>query len=113
MPQPEQKLWYYLRKRFLDLKFRRQFGIGPYIVDFYCPAIRLAIEVDGDSHFDPDAHRRDERRDSFIKAQGIRMIRIKNTDVRDSIDGVVGLIRDQLFTPSNSPSERGRKAFDL
>ena len=52
MTQAEKILWYYLRGRSLKgYKFRRQYGIGQYIVDFYCPAIRLVIEIDGDSHY--------------------------------------------------------------
>ena len=51
MPEPEQRLWEKLRNRQLNgLKFRRQVSIGPYIVDFYCPEIPLAVEVDGDTH---------------------------------------------------------------
>ena len=49
-PKAEQRLWEFLRNSQLNgLKFRRQYGIGPYVVDFYCPKLRLAIEIDGDS----------------------------------------------------------------
>jgi len=55
-PKAEQLLWSKLKaKRFLDIKFRRQHGIGPFVVDFYCTELRLAIELDGDSHFNNEA----------------------------------------------------------
>ncbi len=53
IPKAEQVLWFRLKaKRFLNIKFRRQHSIGPYIVDFYCTHLKFAIEIDGDSHFD-------------------------------------------------------------
>lgn len=51
---PEQQLWQVLRNNQLGIKLRRQHGIGHYIADFYCPALKLVIEVDGDSHFTQD-----------------------------------------------------------
>ena len=64
MPQPEQRLWYYLKGKGLKgCKFRRQYGVSVYTLDFYCPQQRLAIELDGDSHFNPAAERRDEVRE--------------------------------------------------
>ncbi len=55
MTDPEKRLWAGLRQRILGAKFRRQFGIGPYIVDFYSPINKIVIEVDGDSHSSPEA----------------------------------------------------------
>lgn len=50
--QPEQLLWRHLRGSQVNgLKFRRQYGVGVYVLDFYCPELRLAIELDGDSHY--------------------------------------------------------------
>ena len=51
MPQPELRLWYYIRKEQLGVKFRRQYVIDNRILDFYSPQIKLGIELDGDSHF--------------------------------------------------------------
>ena len=63
LPAAELILWSKLKSRQVNgWKFRRQFGVGPYVVDFYCPALKLAIEIDGDSHFQPGEHERDEKR---------------------------------------------------
>ncbi|QBQ49802.1 MULTISPECIES: endonuclease domain-containing protein [Brevundimonas] len=90
---PEARLWACLKAGGLEgLKFRRQHPIGPYIVDFYCPASRLAVEVDGATHDDPDQIAHDARRTAWLKAQGIEVLRIRATDVRDHPDGVLAVI---------------------
>ncbi len=54
LPAAELMLWSKLKNRQIcGRKFRRQFSVGPYVVDFYCPTLKLAIEIDGDSHFQP------------------------------------------------------------
>ncbi|MCI0479125.1 endonuclease domain-containing protein [Candidatus Uhrbacteria bacterium] len=88
-------LWSRLRcKQIEGVKFRRQFGIGRYVVDFYCPAFRIVIEVDGDSHFVGDAPRYDEERQRYIESLGLRVLRFTNDDVRENIEGVLEQIRD-------------------
>ena len=75
----EQRLWSALRsRRFKDTKFRRQHPIGPYILDFYCAELRLAVEVDGRQHDDPGIADYDYRRTLYLEAQGIDTIRITN-----------------------------------
>ena len=55
-PLAEQRLWLRLRNRqLMGYRFRRQYGVGPYVLDFYCPKLKLAIEVDGDNHFEAGA----------------------------------------------------------
>jgi very-short-patch-repair endonuclease len=83
----ERRLWEALRgRRCLGLKFRRQAIIGGFIMDFYCPELRIAIEVDGSVHESPDAKARDQDRDTLLAARGIRVIRIRDRDVnRESI----------------------------
>lgn len=75
-------------RQFYDLKFRRQHGIGNYIVDFYCPEKKLAIEIDGDTHAESDAIKRDDIRTKFIESLGYAVIRYTNNDVINNIDGV-------------------------
>jgi very-short-patch-repair endonuclease len=95
--EAEKLLWFQLRARRLDgWKFRRQQGVGSYIVDFYCPQAKLVIELDGDSHFAPDEQDRDVQRERFLNDNGLRVIRFTNTDVYDSIDSVVEIIRKNL-----------------
>ncbi len=72
MPSAEAKLWRLLRNhQLLGLKFRRQYGIGPYIINFYCNALNLAIELDGDSYSSDSAKCHDTLRDATLQATGI------------------------------------------
>ena len=66
---PEKLLWVRIRRN--ELKFRRQQPIGEYMLDFYCPAAKLAIEVDGMAHSMGDNPARDARRDAFLAVSGI------------------------------------------
>jgi very-short-patch-repair endonuclease len=93
MPDAEVIVWSYLQGRRLSgYKFRRQHGIGRYVVDFYCPKAKLVIELDGDSHFQDGAEERDERRQKFIEDFGLRVLRFTNTDVYENIGGVLDTI---------------------
>jgi very-short-patch-repair endonuclease len=93
----EQILWRYLKgKQMLGYKFRRQFGIGKYIVDFYCPRLKLVIEVDGDTHFDSKNIQRDHIRQQDIESLGIKVIRFTNTEVYENLEEVLAAIRNYL-----------------
>ena len=93
MPDAEKKVWRLLQGKGMEgYKFRRQHGIGPYIVDFYCPKLRLAIEIDGDSHFEGDAQKKDRMREFFIRSKGIEIIRFTNIEVQQNIDTVVEVL---------------------
>ena len=88
---PEKLLWSRLRDRRLSgLKFRRQFPIGSFVVDFYCDDARLAIELDGNSHADRADY--DARRTEFLKSVGLRVIRVGNDDVLHNLEGVLTMI---------------------
>ncbi|SJM61103.1 protein of unknown function DUF559 [Brevundimonas diminuta 3F5N] len=90
---PEARLWTQIKGGGLEgLKFRRQHSVGPYILDFYCPAARLAVEVDGATHDDRGQIAHDSRRTAWLKTQGIEVLRIRATDVRDHLDGVLAVI---------------------
>jgi very-short-patch-repair endonuclease len=87
---PERRLWGCLRGgRLSGLKFRRQFAIGPYIVD-YCHEQRLVIELDGASHNDRGEY--DLDRERYLKSQDVRVIRFSNDDVLQELDGVLRAI---------------------
>jgi len=80
MTGPEKRLWSHLRaQRLQGLKFRRQAPIGPYIVDFLCPAAELIIELDGESHADRGEY--DLHRQEFHEQAGYHVLRIANDDV--------------------------------
>lgn len=123
MSRAEVILWSKLRGGQVEgVKFRRQFSIGPYIIDFYSPSIRLAIEVDGDSHFGGDAEVRDLKRQAFIESFGIHFLRFTNGDVYDNLAGVIdevmrvvrerqaivrGKMNDKRGDPPVSPLSKG------
>ena len=81
MTKPEIALWEILRARPNSIKFRRQHPIGPYVLDFYCPAAKLAIEVDGMAHEMGDNPERDQRRDHWLAERGLNVLRIPARDV--------------------------------
>lgn len=86
----ERKLWQHLRnKQIDDLKFFRQYSVGRYILDFYCPKIRLAIELDGGQHDEPENQIQDNIRTASLNQQGIKVIRFWNNDVMGNMEGVI------------------------
>ena len=89
---PEGMLWQVLRKRPEGFKFRRQHPIGWCIVDFYCPAANLIIEVDGASHAMGDRPLRDIQRDEWLRKQGLRVVRFDAVDVIRDLESVVTAI---------------------
>ena len=94
----EDLLWKLLRNRQLfGIKFRRQHPVQPYVLDFYCEAAKLAVELDGGQHNADSGRRYDERRTRFLAAQGIRVIRFWNTDVLQETEGVLDGIWRVLY----------------
>ena len=92
--EPERRLWARLRNSQLNgAKFRRQATIGRHIVDFYCPAAALIIEVDGDTHTDA---RKDAVRDGQLAEMGLMVVRVTNHDVMRNIDGALATIAELL-----------------
>lgn len=96
-PQPEVILWTKLRgKQLTNLKFRRQYSIDNFIVDFYCPKLKFAIEIDGNSHFRSKMKEKDVWRQSLIEQYGIRFLRFNNKEIMENIDGVLETILKNL-----------------
>ena len=86
----EHLMWQLLRaKRFMNLKFRRQHVIAPYIVDFYCHEIGLVIELDGGQHGTDDAIEYDAERTKFLEALDLMVVRYWNRDVVGKTDVVL------------------------
>ncbi len=103
--EAETKLWENLRnKRLNGLKFFRQYGIGYYIADFYCPRLKLAIEVDGNGHFSKDGVEYDRERYTHFLAVGIKTIRFSNSDVLKKMQDVLTNIAETCFEIKPSPS---------
>lgn len=86
----ELKLWYNLRARRLgNLKFRRQFRIGKYVVDFCCLSKKLVIELDGSQHNEPNNIIKDQVRQRYIKNQGYKVLRFWNNEIDENLEGVL------------------------
>ncbi len=97
MPPAEVTLWQFLRnKQANGHKFRRQYSVDKYVLDFYCPSAKLAIEVDGDSHFSDTAIQSDKIRQKAIEEMGIRFLRFTNRDIYENLEGVFEEILKQL-----------------
>lgn len=100
----EKQLWNYLRnKRFQNLKFFRQYGIGHYIADFYCPEARIVVEVDGGQHLSEKGKAYDKEREKFFFALGIKTLRFTNENVLANIESVIGRIQVEMIRHA-SPS---------
>ncbi len=95
MTDAEQAIWKHLRgRRFADLKFRRQFPIGPYIADFCCVERKLVVELDGGQHVNDQVY--DDEREEFIETQGYRVVRFWNDVVLRETDSVIAQILAML-----------------
>ena len=97
-PRAERILWTRLRRRQIEgFKFRRQFGVERYVLDFYCPALKLAIEIDGFSHNSPEAKAYDRERQTFVESFGIQFLRFPNQLVYEQLEFVVATIQDKAI----------------
>ena len=96
----ERRLWKQLRKRQVGgWRFRRQYSVGPFVLDFYCPEARLGVELDGSAHDDPTRPAYDGERERRLGEEGVRVIRFENRLVMEQVDVVVAAIRHALTTP--------------
>jgi very-short-patch-repair endonuclease len=109
MTKPEHLIWMHLKSRQLGPKFRRQYGIGPYIVDFYCRETRLAVEIDGDSHFTDSGLVHDAIRENYLQNAGIHTIRFTNIDVMRNVSAVIQRIQEyaSMSEPPLTPPYEG------
>ncbi|MEO8233142.1 MAG: endonuclease domain-containing protein [Ignavibacteriota bacterium] len=112
----EKIVWTYIRKKqILNERFLRQFSVDYYALDFYCPRLHLAIEIDGDSHFvNQDAIDYDKERQNYIEKLGITFLRFTNKVVNQSNDEVIEIITQkvkklQKGTLPNPPFLKGRE----
>jgi very-short-patch-repair endonuclease len=90
MTDAEQLLWDRLRRKQISgVQFYRQKPIGRFIVDFYAPAIKLVVELDGGQHFEQAAQEKDEMRDAFFRQQGLDVMRFDNARMMNETDAVL------------------------
>ena len=99
----EATLWKLLKSKQLDgRKFRRQHSVDHFILDFYCPSEKLAIELDGENHFTVEGMRYDEKRTKYLERLKIRVIRFENDEVFQSPEGVLAEIKKHFRTASGN-----------
>ena len=91
MTREERRLWYeYLHT--YPYRFRRQVAFGNFIMDFYCAAAKLAVELDGSQHYELSGAARDAERTAWLEENGIMVLRFSNRDVKTNLRGVCDLI---------------------
>lgn len=90
-------LWSKLRNNQLGFKFKRQYSVGPYVLDFYCPSKKLAIEIDGSQHIENKEY--DVERSDYLSTFDIRVIRFWNNEINVNINGVVDKVIIELSDP--------------
>src|SRR3972149_6711335 len=109
----ERLLWKQIRnKNFFGLKFFRQYSVGAYIVDFYCPTLKLAIELDGGQHAEEGNKEYDKIRTDYLKSMGIKVMRFWNNDVIHNIEGVLEEIKKNQPLPVSPLNTRGGERLD-
>ncbi|PIR46657.1 MAG: hypothetical protein COV07_03245 [Candidatus Vogelbacteria bacterium CG10_big_fil_rev_8_21_14_0_10_45_14] len=114
----ERMLWARLRDSSLGVKFRRQHSVGRYVLDFYCPKLKLAVELDGSQHAEQE--RKDEERTAYLSINGIKVLRFWNNEVNTNIEGVMEMIYERVqdalsgtssHSPHPSPPLEGEGVF--
>jgi very-short-patch-repair endonuclease len=97
----EKVLWKFLRNRQLDsFKFYRQFSVGSFILDFYCPDRKMAVELDGGHHAETRQEMHDGRRTNYLQSKNIHVLRFWNNEVLKNTEGVAEKIREELDNSS-------------
>jgi very-short-patch-repair endonuclease len=110
----EKRLWDLLRNRqFLDVKFRRQFSVSQYIIDFYSPQCKLGIEADGGQHYEEGGKQKDEVRTEDLSKFGIKILRFSDYEILNNIEGVAEVIQKEIekliISPHLAPLPRGER----
>jgi very-short-patch-repair endonuclease len=93
----EKTIWQKIRRKQLHgIQFYRQYGIGSYIADFYSPALKLCIEIDGDQHYTETGKEYDDERDNYIASLNIKVIHFRNREVIENTDKIVAKIKKEI-----------------
>ncbi|MDD5569903.1 MAG: endonuclease domain-containing protein [Bacteroidales bacterium] len=93
----EATLWNHLKKSQVEgRKFRRQHSVGLYVLDFYCPSEKLAVELDGAKHFTPEGEEHDKIRTEYLERFGIRVIRFENKMIFKDLNSVIEGIKSNF-----------------
>ena len=112
----ERKIWSFVRNRQIEgLKFFRQYGVGDYILDFYCPETKLAIEIDGGQHDEAQQKAHDGIRTQYLNSLNIRVLRFWNNEILGNTEGVYEEILKhlrELLPPSSLNKEEERNPLN-
>ncbi len=93
MTDAENALWSKIRRKQLKgLQFHRQKVIGNYIVDFYCPKVKVVIECDGGQHYSKVGLKKDALRDDYLKSRGCKVLRFSSREVLKNMEGVLEVV---------------------
>ena len=92
----ENIIWIHLRKKQLGYRFLRQYSVDQYIIDFYCPKLKLAVEIDGDVHDLPDQKVKDIKRQEYLETYNIKFVRIKNEEFLGNPNKAFKKIEDMI-----------------
>jgi very-short-patch-repair endonuclease len=96
-------LWDKIRNRQVEnMKFKRQYSVVGYVVDFYCPEIRLVIEIDGDSHFTEKGVEKDVVRTKLINSLKINILRFTNDEIYNNLENALEILRDRIILATSS-----------
>ncbi len=104
MTETEWRLWGHIRRKQLDVRFKRQVPIGKYIVDFFALEIALVIEIDGSQHFSNENREKDIIRTKYLEKYGLTVIRYNNMEIFENIDGVIAHLYRIISELKKSPS---------
>lgn len=114
MTPQERKLWYIIKNRqFFGYRFRRQFPLGQYIVDFMCREKKIIIEIDGGQHNEIKNIQYDNKRTEYLISEGYKVIRFWNNDIDKNMGGVYNKLKEvfeigeNITPPQPSPSREG------
>lgn len=97
----ERKVWNILKDGEMGVRFFRQYSIKQYILDFYCPTLRIAVEIDGGHHAEETHKRHDAKRSEFLTKQDIYVLRFWNNEVMQNLEGVWQKIKDETAKHSS------------
>jgi very-short-patch-repair endonuclease len=104
----EARFWKAIQNKNLEgRKFRRQHSVGNYILDFYCPAEKLAVELDGEVHFNDNSRNYDRERRLYLQSCGIRVLRFENRLVFEDLEWVLGVIKINFGWNAETPPLEG------
>jgi len=108
MTDAERLLWSKVRRKQLNnYQYYRQKNVGNYIVDFYCPAGKLIVELDGGQHYTEEGKKKDAIREQYLDSLGFTVLRFSDREVLKNIEGVIEKIYDHLKNPPISPFTKG------